>query len=170
MQLKTFLVLFLCALVVACNKKNEKLTGTRVCIDFSLYPYFPGHDYDSVAMVIARKYFKDSSFAQLLAEDSLITDSVAGRSNVLFALDMKDSFDYELILPLLRDTFRISRITMDPRSETYQYNKGDHNPGPVFCTNYFHSGEMKVVWNGQPAKVNFDIQWPGHAYLVYFTK
>ncbi len=156
----------------ACNKKAEKLTGTRVCIDTQLYPYFWQHSYDSVATVIARVYFKDSLFDRVINESTLKTDSVtgSGRYNVLFALNMKDSFDYELILPLLGDTFRISQITMDPRSVTYQYNYGDRNPGPAFCLNDFHSDEMKVTWNGQPAKANFSGLEPGHAYLVYFTK
>lgn len=172
MQLKTFLVLFLCALVVACNKKNEKLTGTRVCIDTELHPYFWQYSYDSVATVIARVYFKDSLFDQLIDERTLKTDSVtgSGQHNILFSLNMKDSFDYELILPLPGDTFRISQITMDPRSETYEYNNGDRNPGPVFCLNYFHSDEMKVTWNGQPAKANFSGLSPYNHTLVAFTK
>lgn len=122
---------------------------------------------------MCRKYVKDGVFDSLLSEQVVPIDSYFtfyDTHNLLHSFELTPGFDFEIILPLVRDTYRISHIDVTPKTITYQCKKGDRYTGPhVFCMNDFYAGRMLVTRNNVKDTFTLAVQDPGNVHLMHIN-
>ncbi len=163
--------------LTACHKTTSSTYNKIItCGDQYLYARFSGYQDTELSSAIVRTYVKDSAFSTLVSEE---IDTIShkgwgdGYHNVLEQLVMAQKYDYEIILAGVNDTFRISHITMPPRSETSNCYADDTHVRcvPEYCFNPVQLEKIYLTKNGQPdTPVGSNSFAPGASELLIFRR